>query len=237
MKLNQLNWKATLLMVSSITLTACGGGSSNSSDSSIPDGATSYTVTFSSNWNSANFPTNYPSNSHFSPLIGMTHNASASLFKTGSIASAGVEEVAETGGTNAIKSVIGDIQNLGNSQSLIEGGGLPNGQNQLELTFGVDEDFPLVSIITMIAPSPDWFIGVDSLNLFPNGEWAEEVIVDLKVYDSGTDDGVTFNSANLDSSPKLDIELLTSNTSDTDFVDGIHRTTGMYIGTFTFKRQ
>ncbi|MCB5360279.1 spondin domain-containing protein [Vibrio lentus] len=237
MKYNQLDWRVSLLLASTIIITACGGGSSGSSNSSIPENSVSYKVTFSSNWTSTSFPTNYPSNSHFSPLIGMTHNASASLFKTGSQASAGVEQVAETGSTNVIKSEIGDIQNLGNSQSLIEGGGLPNGQNQLELTFGVDEDFPLVSIITMVAPSPDWFIGVDSLNLYQNGKWVDQIQVSLKVYDSGTDNGAAFTSANLDSMPKMNIELLTSGASDTDFVDGVHRTSGAYIGTFTFKRQ
>tara|TARA_B100001063_G_C16663310_1_gene502244 strand:- start:143 stop:856 length:714 start_codon:yes stop_codon:yes gene_type:complete len=237
MKCNQLKWRVVLLLASSIIITACGGGSSDSTNSSIPESAVSYKVTFSSNWTSTSFPTNYPSNSHFSPLIGMTHNTSASLFQSGSQSSPGVEEVAETGSTNVIKSEIGDIQNLGNGQSLIEGGGLPNGQSQLELTFNIDEDFPLVSIITMVAPSPDWFVGVDSLNLYQNGTWVDQVQVDLKVYDSGTDSGVTFGSANSDSSPKMNIELLTSNISDTDFVDGIHRTTGAYIGTFTFKRQ
>ncbi|WP_375750962.1 spondin domain-containing protein [Vibrio sp. HN007] len=220
-----------------ISLLLIGCGDDNNSVSSSSDSAT-YTLTFKSDWSAANFPTNYPAGvAHFSPLIGMTHNSSASLFTSGSLATSGVEIVAETGGTDTIKTEIGDIQNLGNSQSLIEGSGLPFGQTETSVSFTLDKSFSLVSVITMIAPSPDWFIGVDSLDLFESGSWKDEVVVQLKVYDSGTDDGTVFTSANADSSPKQNIALLTSNSADTDFEDGIHRSTSMHIGTFTFTRQ
>ncbi|MDC5872176.1 spondin domain-containing protein [Vibrio europaeus] len=232
MQLNKFTSKTVWMFLYALSLVACGDESNSSSNTSV-----SYVLTFTSNWNSANFPTNFPVNPHFSSLIGMTHNSSASLFKSGTLATAGLEEVAETGGTNTIKSEIGDIQNLGNSQSLIEGNGLPTGQTQVQVQFSVDTDFPLVSIVTMVAPSPDWFVGVDSLNLYQNGAWVDDLTVELKVYDSGTDDGVTFTSANVDSSPKTNVSLLTSNAADTDFLNGVHRTTSTHIGTFTFKRQ
>ncbi|MCG9550586.1 spondin domain-containing protein [Vibrio harveyi] len=224
--------------VLSLMLLGCGGDSSGDRSGSTVINGVTYKLTFKSDWNATNFPTNYPSGSaHFSPLIGMTHNASASLFSTGKLATSGVEIVAEAGSTNSIKSEIGNIQNLGFSQSLIEGGDLPNGQIQVEVTFSLDEDFSLVSVITMVAPSPDWFVGVDSLNLFQNGQWVDELVVELKTYDAGTDDGVSFTSGNADTSPKENITLLTSAASDTDFSNGVHRSSGQHIGTFTFKRQ
>lgn len=224
--------------VLSLMLLGCGGDSSGDSSGSTVINGVTYKLTFKSDWNATNFPTNYPSGSaHFSPLIGMTHNASASLFSTGKLATSGVEIVAEAGSTNSIKSEIGNIQNLGFSQSLIEGGDLPNGQTQVEVTFSLDEDFSLVSVITMVAPSPDWFVGVDSLNLFQNGQWVDELVVELKTYDAGTDDGVSFTSGNADTSPKENITLLTSAASDTDFSNGVHHSSGQHIGTFTFKRQ
>ncbi|NOH61161.1 spondin domain-containing protein [Vibrio sp. RE88] len=232
MQWNKFTSKTVLIFLFGLSLVACGDESNSNSNTSA-----SYVLTFTSNWSSVTFPTNYPSNAHFSPLIGMTHNSAASLFKSGTLATTGLEEVAETGGTNSIKSEIGDIQNLGNSQSLIEGNGLPTGQTQVQVQFSVDTDFPLVSVITMVAPSPDWFVGVDSLNLYQNGAWVDDLTVELKVYDSGTDDGVTFTSANVDSSPKTNVSLLTSNAADTDFLNGVHRSTSVHIGTFTFKRQ
>lgn len=40
----------------------------------------SYTVTFTMNWDNTNFPTDYPSNPHFSPLIGWSHPTTSTFF-------------------------------------------------------------------------------------------------------------------------------------------------------------
>lgn len=45
-----------------------------------------------------------------------------------------------------------------------------------------------------IVPSPDWFVGIDSLDLCDGGRWREQVVVDLHPYDAGTDSGFTFSS-------------------------------------------
>lgn len=45
-----------------------------------------------------------------------------------------------------------------------------------------------------IVPSPDWFVGVDSLDLCDGGRWREQVVEDLHPYDAGTDSGFTFSS-------------------------------------------
>ncbi len=66
--------------VLSLMLLGCGGDSSGDSSGSTVINGVTYKLTFKSDWNATNFPTNYPSGSaHFSPLIGMTHNASTSL--------------------------------------------------------------------------------------------------------------------------------------------------------------
>ena len=46
----------------------------------------------------------------------------------------------------------------------------------------------------MIAPSPDWFVGVDSLNLYENGSFVDEKVVTLFAYDAGTDSGTNYTS-------------------------------------------
>lgn len=51
-------------------------------------------------------------------------------------------------------------------------------------------------------PSPDWFVGVDSLNLCEGGQWKQEVTLDLQPYDAGTDSGFTFSSPNFPTSPQ-----------------------------------
>ena len=75
----------------------------------------------------------------------------------------------------------------------------------------------------MLAPSPDWFIGIDSLNLLENGKWLNSKTINLKVYDAGSDSGLNFTSADSSTSPKENITKFTSESSDTDFKEGVHK--------------
>ena len=63
----------------------------------------------------------------------------------------------------------------------------------------------LVTIVTMIAPSPDWFIGVTSLNLFENDSFVDEKTVILYAYDAGTDSGINYTSPNEVTEPPIPI--------------------------------
>ena len=53
-----------------------------------------------------------------------------------------------------------------------------------------------------IVPSPDWFVGVDSLDLCEGGQWKENVSLELFPYDAGTDSGFTFSSPNYETIPQ-----------------------------------
>ena len=46
--------------------------------------------------------------------------------------------------------------------------------------------------MSKLVPSPDWFVGVDSLDLCEAGHLAASVTRDLAPQDGGTDNGVTF---------------------------------------------
>lgn len=59
-----------------------------------------------------------------------------------------------------------------------------------------------VSFVVRIVPSPDWFVGVDSLNLCEGGRWKEQVALDLYPHDAGTDSGFTFSSPNFATIPQ-----------------------------------
>jgi hypothetical protein len=54
----------------------------------------------------------------------------------------------------------------------------------------------------MVAPSPDWFAGVRSLPLIENGEWVQSKTVALYPWDTGTDSGTMFTSANQITTPR-----------------------------------
>ena len=70
----------------------------------------------------------------------------------------------------------------------------------------VHTDFPAVSLVTMVAPSPDWYVACVNANLTDDkGEFVDTKTLVGHVYDAGTDNGVTFTSANSDTQPKAKI--------------------------------
>ena len=143
--------------------------------------------------------------------------------------------MAETGGKSTLKDEISDIQNAGNSNYLIDESGISSGSQSVSMTFEASQDFPLLSLVSMIAPSPDWFIGINSLSLFNDYTWVESQIIELKVYDAGSDSGLRFSSANQKTDPAETINLLSSERDNTDFAEGVHFETGKHIGFIEIK--
>lgn len=67
----------------------------------------------------------------------------------------------------------------GTTQSVIRGDGAES-PGTVTVTLQVTPDFPLVTLVTMVAPSPDWFVGVDSMSLVEDGHWVSERVVPLR---------------------------------------------------------
>jgi hypothetical protein len=62
----------------------------------------------------------------------------------------------------------------------------------------------------MMAPTPDWFVGVIGLNLLDaTGSWEDFISVNLFPYDAGTEEGVEFTLSNQSSKPHVPISLIT----------------------------
>jgi hypothetical protein len=66
--------------------------------------AVEYGVRFDATWSATSHPGTYPTGAHFSPLIGVTHNDQVTFWESGGIASSGIEQMAETGGTSILQS-------------------------------------------------------------------------------------------------------------------------------------
>ena len=141
-----------------------------------------------------------PSGEHFTTLIGAVHNGGATFWSRGAMASAGVEAVAEQGNTATFTS---EIKANMNAVAVIEkslpGGGTPTAT----VDFTVTTAHPRVTLLTMIAPSPDWFVGVSGLSLLDAmGDWLASHTVDLFPYDAGTEEGTGFSLSNAATSPR-----------------------------------
>ena len=165
-------------------------------------GEVSYTVTFNSTWSATTHPDGFPNSPHFSGLVGATHNVNVMLWENGELASAGIESVAETGSKTTHTSEINTQITTGDADQLISEGGINPSPNSLTFSVIMKPDFTFISLVSMLAPSPDWIVGVSALDLAPNGVWLENKTVDLYVYDTGTDDGSNYTAANLDANPK-----------------------------------
>lgn len=164
-----------------------------------------YRAVFEATWTAETHPTGFPSNPHFSPIIGAAHNAEATFWMSGEMASPGLEQVAEMGSADTLMTEVETQIGMGNALAVVrENPPTPNtGTVTIEFEFSVNDAFPLVTLATMIAPSPDWFVGVSGLSLQDDeGQWMPEHQVDLFPYDAGTEDGTLFSVDNPETTPR-----------------------------------
>lgn len=166
-----------------------------------------YTVTFTMNWNKEDFPTDYPSNAHFSPLIGWSHSSASQFFKVETPATEGIESMAETGATTILeaelKAMIADNEGL----DFVLGNGLDKGTGEITVELKVNTANPSISLVAMVAPSPDWYVAIVNENLYNGSNFDDSRTITATVYDSGSDSGTTFTAVDSDLDPKVPISL------------------------------
>jgi len=211
--------KLGLSLAALVAGAACGGGDSSPGSPSpvvptpapvpTPTAPTArYSVSFESTWSAETHPTDFPSNPHFSRLVGGTHSSRVRFWVAGGTASAGIEAMAEEGRTSPLDAEVQAAIVAGTAGSLIQGGGIDRSPGVATAEFEIGREHPLVSLVSMVAPSPDWFVGVDSLSLVEGGDWVAERIVTLYPWDAGTDSGTTYAAPDLDTQPRQPMRAL-----------------------------
>ncbi len=165
-----------------------------------------YEVRIDATWSATTHPGAYPTNAHFSPPIGALHKNTSRLWENGGMATNGIEVMAETGATGPLTTEIQNLIAAGEAGSVLTSSP-PATPGVRTFQFTVSEDFPMVSLVSMIAPSPDWFVGVDSLPLMQNGQWVDRIVT-LPAWDAGTDMGMQFTSPDMDMVPSAPISLI-----------------------------
>lgn len=214
-----------------------GGGGSTSPTAPVPvapvvnaSATADYRVTFEATWSAATHPSNIPSNPHFSPLIGATHPEGTRFWEMGGTASDGIKAMAETGSTSPLDSEINQAISQGRAESLLRGGPIARSPGSVKLGFQASLDNAYVTLVSMVAPSPDWFVGVSGLSLMENGDWADRIDVELFAYDAGTDGGKTYTARDQPLNPRQAIGRIQTMP---------FRVNGnlVPVGTFTFRRM
>jgi len=178
----------------------------------------SYDISLTTIWNSTDH-TSVPANAHWSPLAGATHKNLNDLLEFGETApmTNGIKEVAETGGTTNFEAEVNAQITAGNADQYLHQGFSPFAGNNSNASFtnvSVSENFPLITLVSMVAPSPDWFIAINNLNLRSGNNpdsngWENTFTINVFVYDAGTDDGTDYGSGNTPSSPRQPIAMVT----------------------------
>jgi Spondin_N len=164
-----------------------------------------YSVEVTGKWALPDF--SIPANVHFTNFTGMVHNAQAELWKPGIMATKGVENVAEIGSVGVILNEIDSIISNKKALSLIFFTPPPPDGTKKTSLF-CNSNYSRVSFVSMIAPSPDWFIGLSGIDLNPNNQWIADTTIQLYVYDAGTEDGDIFGYNNPETAPQQPIKLL-----------------------------
>ena len=186
-----------------------------------------YTITFTGAWTAEATPGGVPDGAHFSPLIGGVHNADVAFLEAGGTATPGIESMAERGRTATLTK---EIEAAGaNALSVLrkDSGPGATASDTFEAVT-VTADHPRITLLSMIAPSPDWFVGVFGLSLLDaEGNWADALTVNLYPWDAGTEEGDDFSFDNAATTPPGTIVSLR----------GTGRFSDAPIATLTFSLQ
>lgn len=178
------------------------------------DNQATYTIVFEATWNSATAHAHpdgsdaFPGSAHFSPLIGAVHDAETLFWENGALASPGIELMAESGLSSALAS---EVANAEGARQFLNGPAIASSPGQATLNDVVlTEEFSRLTLVTMIAPSPDWFLGVTGVNLFEAGAWVEARTLELHAYDAGTEEGNSYSTGNAATDPPQPIRQLSN---------------------------
>ena len=167
-----------------------------------------YRVTFEATWSAATHAS-FPAGGHFSSLTGLSHRAETPVFRDGEPASLGIKDVAELGNSAALRAEIEALRGSGAALGLLNGRDGTASPGTLTDTIRLDAAHSYLSVVTMIAPSPDWFAALESENLLgPDGQWVAQRRVPARSYDAGTDSGPTFTAPDEATLPAVAISPL-----------------------------
>ena len=204
-------------------------------DSARYDSDAVYTVTFTARWTPQEHGP-VPSSAHFTTLVGAATNGAADLWAPGELATDGLEGVAELGQTGRFADEIAAAAEDGNASSAVTGAGTSStGTSSFELT--VNRSLPLFTFASMVAPSPDWFVGLSEFSLLDSrGRWIDDTgHMNLPVWDAGTETGERFSLSGTATIPPQPVGRLTVRIGDTHIVNGsVNRS---YLATVRLQRK
>lgn len=166
--------------------------------------------------------TNLTQGQSFTPRLVVVHDNSTNLFTAGQAASAELEALAEQGDTAPFTTFLGGGNTATDEPNVRTFGGLVNpASSRAYSTFTVSDNLTHLSLLSMLVPTNDAFVGLDAWEIPTTpGTYT----ININAYDAGTEanDEIAANMPN----PATDPNVGTNATGVTTTVEGavhIHR--------------
>ncbi|CAL1534947.1 unnamed protein product [Lymnaea stagnalis] len=189
----------------------------NPQDECCACGHAMYTVEFKGLWSRNTHPKGFPDEKnayqlHWSNVVGASHGSDFRIWDYGQLASRAVKEVCEYGASRSLENEM--KENSEKIRTVIKTNQLWGPEKILETlkaVYTVNKKKHLLSLITMIGPSPDWCLGVSSQSMCTaNCTWRDSFEIDLYPWDAGTDSRVTYLGRKMPTQPPERIHRITS---------------------------
>ncbi|XP_061399989.1 spondin-1 [Musca vetustissima] len=176
-----------------------------------------YEIVLERHWSRNTHPKDFPLQAwrtSFGTVIGASHTVDYSFWSYGSPASQGLQELAEHGSSAALEMEIKNQTDTGSIRTIIKAPGIKYKANVVGKTLATARVGPkhhMISLVTKINPSPDWILGVASMELCTaNCRWIEEKVLNLYPWDVGTDSGPSYMSPDQAQKPPDVVRRITS---------------------------
>ncbi|ELT97338.1 hypothetical protein CAPTEDRAFT_45025, partial [Capitella teleta] len=174
-------------------------------------GTVKFNVTLQALWSRRKFPKQYPlyrPHAQFSKTVGRTHADSYHVWREGEeLPGEMIKFMNEDDHSTAFDI---DVQGQSGVLDAFTGRPIDSGTGSTSVVVIADHQHHKLSMATAIIPSPDWFIGVDSVSLCRGSHWLKSEVVDLYPMDAGTDSGATFTAPIWPEWPLKPISVITA---------------------------
>lgn len=146
-----------------------------------------FSVSIKGHWSEATHPNYFPADAKFGKILAVSHHNNGILFEKGNKAQNWLKSYIDTESTNEFTSYFNEFKNVDKVEAVVTADGFtPEGDTQFEFTTKGNLD--LFSFITRLSPSPDWFIGVNDIDLNRLAQGGSFTFVS-KVWDAGVFSG------------------------------------------------
>uniref|UniRef100_A0A1I8PDY0 Spondin-1 n=1 Tax=Stomoxys calcitrans TaxID=35570 RepID=A0A1I8PDY0_STOCA len=176
-----------------------------------------YEIVLERNWTRNTHPKDFPFEAwrtSFGTMIGASHSVDYTFWSYGSAASQGLRELAEHGSSSSLEMEIKNHTESGSIRTIIKAPGIKyrsNFQGKTLATVRVGPKHHMISLVSKINPSPDWILGVASMELCTeNCRWIEGKVLNLYPWDVGTDSGASYMSPDQPQIPPDVVRRITS---------------------------